>query len=353
MALDHYDMVRTGENSLEKLSTLASEYGAKALSDQDLDRLDDRDFGLIVIASDGTRTRAFPLINKFEVVMSKAASIVNAKIIPPKARNIVDMRIKCAAQRFLPGMRKVAEAQKRLSNIYALTVDDELKMASTSMEKTASGHFAVQASFNGGPMERYPIDTSEQVNRRIRRFETGHRGMHIKYAFEYARNVADRAMELGVEVPEDSAIHLYKTASMSPLAREHINARLSIAPKESHPAYLGLMLKTASATPEQLAVALDSTDRQYAMDSFHGIHFPNAADSILDTSKHAELIDISGTEMERDDFLDALEGDEETFAELLGPETMAELKKDPETILASLPAPHKQKVLEMMANRSS
>ena len=346
-------MAKTGETSLAKLAESAARYGRVPMSDQELDRLNDRDFGLIIVASDGTRTRAYPLVNKFEVIMSKAAAVMKRKSLPTKASNIVHERIKCAARRFIPGMQKVAEAQDRLSNIYALTKTDERKMARKEMEKTASSNFAVNESYNGGPMKRYPIDTAEQVTRRLRRFETGHGSMHIKYAFEYARNIADRAEELGVNVPEDSAIHLYKTASMSRFAKQNINARLKIAPKESHSAYLGLMLKTASATPEQLAVALDSTDRQYAMDGFYGTHFPDAASSVLDLHKHAEVIDLAGTEIDKDDFLDALTNDEESFSDLFDAETIAALKEDPEVVFASLPAPHKQRTLEMLTQRSS
>lgn len=352
IALDHYDMVKKGELELSKIGELAASYGESPMTEKELDRLNDRDFGLILVASDGSRSREFPLCNKFEVIMSKSASIMHSKLIPSKARNILNVRLGAAARRFLPGMQKTASATSLLSNIYALTPRDERKMVSREMEKTAS-HFAINESLNGGSLQKYAIDTPEQVRRGVRRFEVKHRNMNIKYAFAYARNVGERADALGVEIPEDSAVNLYKTAALSPQAKGHINERLKFAPEAAHSAYIGLMLKTASCTPEQLAVTLDATDRQYAMDTFYDTHFPDAGSSVLDFRKKAEVIDVSGIEIDKDEFLDTLSSDEEEFTELLGADTMAELRKDPEAILLSLPTPHKQKILEMLTDRSS
>jgi len=352
--LDHYNMVSSGELELSKLGELAGKYSSKPMSDREIDRLDDGDFGLILIASDGSRSRHFPLNKKSEVLMSKAASVLNADRIPEKARNILHSRLRAAARRFVPGMNKQASADANLSsNIYALTPRDELKLRSETMEKTAGGHFAINESINGGDLKRFPIDNREQVTRKLRRFEVSHRNMHIKYAFEYARNIAERAETLGVEIPEDSAVNLYKTAALSRYARRNINSRLELAPEAAHSAYIGLMLKTASSSTEQLAVALDATDRQYAMDSWYGVHYPDAASSVLDFRKQAEAWDVSGTEVDKDEFMDLLNNDEEAFNELLDPETVEELKKDPEAILSSLPVPHRQKVLEMLTERSS
>ncbi len=352
IALDHYDMVKKGELDLPKIGELAAKYGESTMTEKELDRLDDRDFGLILVASDGSRSREFPLCNKFEVIMSKSAAVMHSKQIPAKARNILDVRLNAAARRFLPGMQKTASATELISNVYALTPRDERKLVSSEMEKTAS-HFAINETLNGGSMQKYAIDNPEQVRRGIRRFETKHRGMNIKYAFAYARNVGERADALGVDIPEESAVNLYKTAAMSPHARGHINRRLKFAPKEAHSAYIGLMLKTASISPEQLAVALDTTDRQYAMDTFYDTHFPDAGSSVLDFRKKAEVIDVSGTEIDKTEFLDTLESNEEAFAELLGNDAIAELKREPEAVLTSLPMPHKQKVLEMLIDRSS
>ena len=352
IALDHYDMVRNGELDLLKIGELAAKYGESTMTRKELDRLDDRDFGLILVASDGSRFREFPLRNKFEVIMSKSAAVMHSKQIPAKARNILDTRISAAARRFLPGMHKTASATDLISNVYTLTPRDERKLASSEIEKTAS-YFAINSSLNGGDMHRYAIDTPEQVRRGINRFETKHRGMNIKYAFAYARNIGERAGVLGIDVPEDSAVNLYKTASMSPYARRHISSRLKYAPDEAHPAYLGLMLKTASISPEQLAVALDTTDRQYAMDTFYDTHFPDAGSSVLDFRKRADVINLSGTDIDKDEFLDTLASNEESFSDLLGEDAIKELKKDPEAVLTSLPMPHKQKILEMLTDRSS
>jgi len=352
IALDHYDMAKKGELDLSKIGELAAKYGESTMTEKEMDRLDDRDFGLILVASDGSRFREFPLCNQFEVIMSKSSSVMNSKQIPAKARNILDTRLNASARRFLPGMHKTASATDLISNVYALTPGDERKLVSSEMEKTAS-HFAINETLNGGDMQRYAIDTPEQVRRGIRRFETKHRGMNIKYAFAYARNVGERADALGVDVPEESAVNLYKTAAMSPYARGHINERLKFAPEASHSAYLGLMLKTASSSPEQLAVALDTTDRQYAMDSFYDTHFPDAGSSILDFRKRAEVINLSGTDIDKDEFLDTLTSNEELFSELLGEGAIEELKKNPEAVLTSLPMPHKQKILDMLTVRSS
>ena len=356
IALDHYDMVRRGELELSKLASFAARYGAKPLSEKELSRLDDSDFGLIVVASDGSRSRNFPLRNQFEVIFSKSAAIANAEVLPEKALNVLNSRLTAAGRRYLPGaFYKTAEASKAPSPIYLLTGADEIKLAAVEkMEKTAgAGHFAITESINGDAMNKFPIDTDEQIRRRINRFGIAKESMHIKYAFQYAKNVSERADEKGIKIPEDSTINLFKTAAHNRMTNVHINDRIKMAPDPAQSEYLGLMLKTASATPEQVAVSLDSIDRKYGMDQHYGVHYPSASDSSLSMEKRAETFTVGDSEVDRQDVLSMLSSNEPELTEELGEETVKAMKDDPESVLSSLPAPYRQKILERLNNTSS
>lgn len=356
MIFDHYDMLETGELSLEKIASFANKHVAKPLSEKERDRLQDNDFGLIVVASDGNRYRKFPIHNFYETVMSKAAFVMNGGSIPPKARKILESRINVAAKCYSPSLSKVASEEARpFPNIYNLSKEEEISYHSEPlMEKTADvGNFAINRSINGGRMERFPIDSHDQVKRRIRRFDVLHDNMNIKYAFQYAENVSRRAEAMGVDIPEDSSVNLYKEASLSPMAKNSITDRLDFAPIESHAAYLGLMLKMSSATPEQVAVTLDSIDREYGMDVLYGEQFPSAAKSVLDIEKRADTINVNSVDIPKDQLTSLISSNEADLSNLLGADTVDAMKDEPEAVMKSLPAPYRQKILEMVNTQSS
>ena len=288
--------------------------------------------------------------------MSKAAFVMNGKNIPAKARKIVENRISVAAKCYSPNLRKYAQEEARpLPNIYNLTVDEELNYSyDGGMDKTAEvGNFAINRSINGGRMERFPIDSHDQVSRRIRRFDVLHDDMNVKYAFQYAENVSRRAESMGIDVPEDSCINLYKEASLNPMAKHFVNDRLDFAPRESHTAYVGLMLKMSSATPEQVVVTLDSIDREYGMDVLYGEQFPSAAKSILGIEKRADSIGINDIDVPKEQITGLLSSNESDLSELLGADTVEAMKDEPEAVMKSLPAPYRQKILEMVNTQSS
>lgn len=355
--LDHYDMLEAEQVTRDTLEKVAQAMGSRLMTPEERSRQMDTDFGIVLVASGGAKSRKFPINTAFDTYMSKAAFVMNGRSMPDGARNIAEERISAAARRYrLP----LADAYTKTasfgapSNVYILTHRDELNMEAAPMVKTASSsRYAINESLDGSPIRKFSIDTTDQVKRRVSSFETKANRMHIKYAFQYADNVAQRAEELGMKIPETSKIALFKAANLNPQFKSHIAARIRIAPKEMEAPYLGLMLKTASTDARQLAVALDSIDRSCGIDMLYGRSVTSPAEAILTTVKKANVVEVGSLSVDIDRLKDALTKSPEAFGDFLEPDTLEALINDTETVFNALPVPFKQQVIHTMENNVS
>lgn len=350
--LDHYDMLASDQLSRDYLSKIASSMKSRLMSPEDLSRQIDDDFGLVIVASGGAKIRRYPLTNGFESLMSKAAFAMNGASLPEGARNILNDRLDAALGRYRVPVQGLVKKSSVLStsNLYIMTREDEGRLELAGIAKEASmDKYAIMSSLDGSPLRKYPIVTDSQIRRRIDGFESLADKLHIKYAFQYADNVIARADEKGVAVPKTSKLYLYKYAGLSPNFRYYVNARMKHAPRELHEPYMGLMVKSASADPRALAVALDSIDRSCGMEMLYGKAFPNAVETSLSLEKRANRIQIDSVFIESDDLKQAIENRPDAFVSVLGDqETIERLKEDPEQVISTLPPPHRQALLDIL-----
>jgi len=347
-------MLEAGQVSRDSMKKVAQALGSGPMTPEERVRQIDNDFGLVVIASGGRKARKFPLNTAFDTFMSKTAFVMNQKSLPEQARKIASLRISAAARRYsLPvveGLEKKAFVTP--SNIFVLSPQQEAKLELAHMAKTASdAKYAISRSIDGEPMAQYPIDTPERIKMRIDQFEKIASDMHIKYAFQYADNVYARAQEEGVPVPEDSKLFLYKQANLNPLFRSAIAARTKIAPDEVVKNYLNVMCKTASSgDARQAAIAIDAIDRSCGMEMLYGKAFPDAAESVLTTTKRANVIEVGTLEVNTDEIRDAIDKNPETFKNIVDDETLQALRDNTEVVFKSLPLPYQQMIIHSVGN---
>ena len=352
--LDHYDMLDASQVTMDSMEKVANALGSGIMTSEERARQMDSDFGLVVIASGGRKTRRYPINTPFDAFMSKAAYVMNKNSLPEGAKKIAGLRISAAAHRYsLPvvdGFEKNASFVPP-SNVYVMSLKEEakldiLKMASLSSPPT----FAITEGLDGGVLERYPINDPKEVSMRIDSFDKIAHKMDIKYAFQFADNVSAAAEKHNVPIPADSKLNLYKTANLSPTFRKSIASRIRVAPEAVSKSYMDVMCKTASADPRQIAVAIDSIDRSCGMEMLYGSAFPDAAESTLSITKQANVIEVGNLEVNIDDVRSAISKDPEVFKKILDEETLEALKKDTEVVFKALPAPYQQMIIHTIGN---
>lgn len=358
LLLDHYDMLDAGQVKREVFEKNADALGGRIMSPEDRERQVDGDFGLIIISSAGERIRRFPIGSPFDAFMSKAAAKMNQKHLPSGARNVLNHRLDVACERFnLPvhsSMLQKHASKHPPSPIYLLSELDEADLNFETMIKRASyGHYAITTSLHGEKQAQFPIDSPRQVKLRIKGFESKHNKIHIKYAFQYADNVFERAIELGVKIPKGSKIRLYKEAKLNPRFGHFVNERIQMAPESLQASYMGLMLKKASHDSRQLAVALDALDRSCGMDSHWGTQIACPAESTLTIAKISNTVSIGEIMVDTQDLIEDLQAHPEAYNGVIDESTVAALMAEPEKVLRSLPVPHRQAVLETFSSHSS
>lgn len=354
--LDHYDMLEAEQIPRDELEKVAKRFNGHIMSPSERARQSDNDYGLVLINTAGAKARKFPINTRFDAYMSKVCSVSTQKQLPEGARNVLSDRLDQASRHFnLPihSSKLTKTASFVPVSLYVLKSDEEAKLDLDRMAKKASQEkYAICESLNGTSMYKYPIDTAEQVKRRIDRFEVIHNRMHAKYAFQYADNVAERAEELNVDVPEDSMIMLYKNASLNPRFKSYVADRIEVAPDAAKVSYMGLQLKEASATPRQLAIAMDTLDRNCGMDMLYETQFPDPAHSTLTLEKKAESVEIGTTVVDINQLKGALKNNPDQFLNFLQPEVIESLQESPKEILRSLPIPFQQKIIETLNTQS-
>jgi hypothetical protein len=358
LLLDHYDMLGAGQVDIKELQKVADALGGRIMSPEDRERQVDGDFGIVLIASSGDRIRRFPLGTPADTFLSKTSAKMNQGHLPKGARNVLSHRLDVACERFnLPvhsSMMQKHASKHPPSPIYLLSELEESDLNFETMVKRASyGHYAINTSLHGEKRAQFPIDSPRQVKLRINAFESKHNKMHIKYAFQYADNVFERATELNVKVPEGSKIHLYKEARLNPRFGHFVDERIQMAPESLQASYLGLMLKKASHDPRQLAVALDALDRSCGMDSHWGTQIACPAESTLTIAKISSTVSIGEVMIDTQDLVEDLHAHPEAYNGVIDESTVAALIAEPEKVLRSLPVPHRQAVLETFSSHSS
>jgi hypothetical protein len=362
MVLDHYDMLQAGQLDRTAMEKTARSLGGSLMSSSELDQQTDDGFGLILIAS-ANRIRRYPMTSPAETVMSKVSFYLNGHTLPKEAQVIMRRRLEAAHERF--GMRPDGVMVKSAStkgfipsNVCVIKENQEAQLKYSGLVKQAYAtmeKYAINTSLNGQPLQKYPIVNAGQVQLRIDSFEGLKQKLAAKYAFEYADNVAQRALELGVRIPSGSSIHNYltKTATLNPMSKQWIAARATMAPLPARAAYVALMTKIGSASPLDLAVGLDAIDRQYELQNYYGTHFPNAVESMLSMRKTAASFILGTLTINTEDVTRLIERQRPLLEAFLDGDTIDRMKRDPETAIKALPGPHKQMLLDVLNNTSS
>jgi hypothetical protein len=195
---------------------------------------------------------------------------------------------------------------------------------------------------------RYPIDTASQVQRAFIYFEkyASRFTPHERHIF--CGNVARRADELGLQVPE--TIAKYGAATMAKDAGVQIYRRQRMFREgtSEHSLLAEMREKCASIKPEVLAVALERFDRQHNLDQQWDNGLPDPYFSIFGVEKVAEYSFVDGNDTVTEERLKICgKKCKEQITQLFDDDMAEEFAKDPVQIFDSLPLDSKRIIMRV------
>lgn len=355
LVLDQYDMLSTNELQFDEFVKKAAYFKEAATTKEDLSRQLDTDFAAVLVTTNGDRIRKFPINSKTNTQMSLDAFEKSYKKMPDNLAAFIGSRLFLAAERYdiKPPeiVNKLYKTSNNDTNRNAYYLVDETLMGIFGIddypEKDAS-YWGVTAKTAAGDIYKYPIKTAADVKKYIVHFDKYASRLATKYAFDFARNLEKRAQYLEIDIPEDSTIHLYNHAEVSPFFKHAIADRIKEASDiETKMEYAAMLKEASTATPQQLAIKLENIDRENKMNLRYG----QVADPIMSTMalfKEAQTVDVGTSKIETADVPKAIQKNRALFVEHLGEKMTKVLETSSTEKMKSLPLPQRQLILELV-----
>lgn len=346
LVLDHYDMMKTKQITDSMLKEAGLEK-TSFMHEDDLNRHKSEDFAMVIALPGGDRLHKFPICSRVDTAFSQDSFKKNAAKLPESIQKMVARNIAAACERYSidveKSIAKLASADAPEGNLYVPTRAE----VSGDLEKTASNyHYAVNESLDGRPIQRFPINTPEEIASALQRFSTS--SMPVKYASQIAQNVIPRARELGYAIPSDHPVWLMTSTTLSPLFKIAMQDRIRQSSGTHRSRYEALLEKAASCTPGVVANALEILDTQSGLRFKWNRGIVPAIDTAMGWPKSASTVDLNGKQVDIIKLRKVAETLGEELEDMIGKDAVEALRTDTARAFMALPAPHQQATLNLI-----
>lgn len=351
--LDQYDMMESGSITAGDMEKLAQQYGDAVHSKVDIMRHRDSDFALVMVGRPGHMLRKFPINSKTNTQLSKHAFLQNGTKLPSRAQKIAAQSLVRACKRYqvvVPEeMSKIAGECEYSGPFYSMTRGEEREIEISLLDKTASAeHYAINQNINGGPMQRYPIDTADELRTAIREFEKKADHMAFVYTQQMATNIEKRAGELGVTIPREHRVSKTLSNTFSPVFQREMEKRAEIcADKDSAETYKGLIKQASESTPQAIATAVERMDRLNQINFRWNRNILPPIDAVMGEKTAEDVVELNDTQVSADDIRKAVSDHGKSVKGYIGAKAMKSLASDPVGTFKSLSPAHKQAILNL------
>lgn len=343
--LDQYDEIAAGHVSTESLAKQAKV--ARVQGSDIISRLDDDDFA-VVIVKQGEKFRRYPVNTATNTDLSKDAFLRNQNKMTMDCRDIAETRLKNACSRFsLKSEELEAKLASADSPYYLHTHIQELEhlktIARQSMDKTASmKKFAIDAMRNGRPIQKFPINTKEEMKQAALDITVK---LPVEWFLKAAQALIATSQEAKVDLPESSDVHLLKNSSLSPAFRGEIIRRIKSAKGDATFPYSKLLKTAESGDLPSVAITLENLDVQFGNRTKWGRSLLHPIHAVF-MPKKAEMIEIDAGSIDSNKLSEYVADNKDAMISAIGQEATQSLIDDPATAFRALPAPHRQYVSE-------
>lgn len=196
--------------------------------------------------------------------------------------------------------------------------------------------------------KRFPIDTEGQVKTASAYFVEHWRGFEPFDRHQYCVKLAQRAQELGVDVPE--MVQKYGSLGYAPDVEGAVYARTAycVPGSREHLFVNRLLEKRAELTPEEFAVALERFDRDTGIWNDWGGRVGDPYYSTFGFDKYAGWsFEEGGRYIDEETLHNVLKERRKGITDLFGKEILDGLDKDPIGIFESLPMDMRKVIMNM------
>ena len=345
----------------------------EVLADEDRAKLNDSDFGLVILTKQANVLRKFPVNDPGNAWLSAQYFQENHAKLAFPARFIAAKFIKAACEAYeMPSSPRVDAYAARAGdeiegNAFVEGSEDKWllqKMAQKELlEKTASAiemdamlqlpdeHFAlVIQNGDGSILRKYAMPNAEHVKMAAEYFETYATALPPEHRHNFASAVVRRAEELGVEVGDKVNLEKWASQNWNSQVQAHLEQRKSLLPR--NPGAREVLDKLAAAIgagetePQDAAKALATFDEATGLTRYYdrGVTDPYA--SVMEKQAMSWSAEVDGQTITADDLRKVASSSK--LAGYLGNSFAAQFAKDPTAIFDSLPTPEKVLIQQLV-----
>jgi hypothetical protein len=335
------------------------------LTDEQLERLPDTEFGLIVLTKRASVLRKFPVNDPGNAWLSAQYFENTHKKLAFPARFVAAKFIKVACDAYgVPSSRSVAA--------YAARVDDSEVEQNTFVEGSESGwmlrklaqrefiekqasvvefnaraempneHFAlVVKTEDGSVIRKYAMPDATHVKTAAMYFDKYAMDLAPEHRHRFASAVCSRADELEVDISGNQLLHKWASSDWNQHVNAHLEQRKSLLPRNDKAR--GILDKLAASltetTPEDAASALQAFDQATGLTRYYDRGLTDPYASTMGKVATGWSDEVDGHELTEADLRKAASSPK--LAGYLGSSFAEQFGKDPVAIFESLPTPEK------------
>ena len=298
------------------------------LSPNELRKLADDQFGLIVLTKEGSALRKFPLHDTPHAWLGAQYLSMNMHKLAMPARIIAAFHVKLAADSF---GAKVPEDVAEMAALYPEGME-----GNTFVEGTEH-HYGEEAP---------EMDKTAAATDSVAWFEENVEAMEPSKRHGHAVEILKEAHAGGM-MPDSPKLLKYAMASYNRHLDAHIAQRRSLLPHspEARATLDKLASQAADADPRDFARVLEAFDRKTGIDRYYGRGLTDAYDSTFGHEKTAWSTEVDGETVTKEDLVKAAA--RPSFKSYFGETVKTAFDKDPVTIFESLPKLHQNLISQI------
>jgi len=349
LTIDFYDDIfldiRENTGLMEKVGSM------KVLTPEELNKLPDEKFGLVVLASP-RKIRKYPLHDREHAILAKEFFEKNSHKLTTYMQKTAAYYIGRACTLF--GVGEAGGLEKLSVPRSTNYVDSEMPeyaeptpWRTISISTLPDSEFALIKTANGNTYRHFPIDTTVNLQTGVEVFNHDYKSYRPLERVKIASAMIQKAKKLGVEI-DMSVLSKYATAKENPNFNLYMNMRKEILNDDlqSKEALTGLIEKKAEFKGQSFGRALEVFDETTGLDHMWDVAIPDPYESCY--AINDDKIDAHGIikTASRDERIMKL-AESDKLSSVFSDSAAKEFKKNPVAIFNSLPTPTQQLLLSL------
>lgn len=349
--IDIYDDLNVASTMQKVASAIPSELRQLQIPTKDFrDSLDDTQFALSIITKTASKMNKFPLNDKLNTSLSNEYFELNHPKLPAEAQKIAATYIKQACMRFGLEPReavKIAAADMpTMTNIYFSRVGDRaggelVQKVASDQDKSAYYYALTKTASNGHTERAYALPNPEAIKKAEVYFDKYAMQFKPEDRHQFASNVVNRAVELGVDVTSDM-VNKYAGLNYNGDVEAYLSVRKKLL--DGRTEYTDALDKLASfqgkEDPKTFARVLHEFDKKAGLVRYYDKYLadPYASTFGVGTEKTAsEIYEIDGLSVKEGD-IEKVANEKYSLLENYFGSTLADgLKKEGSAAFVALP----------------